>query len=330
MTLETRRIESLEALAALEPQWWALWHDTPQATPFQSPAWLVPWWRIFAPGRLASIAVFRDGHLVGLAPFYLEDGALGRRLLPLGIGISDYLDLLMRPGDQDTAAALASGLAGLEHWDSIELEELAPDATGRFLPCPASCSETLAAQTACPGLVIGTEVDQSGLPFEVSGKRRQVYRRKLRAAQAYPPVAITETTPKDFVTALAELHAARWEQKGEAGVLADPRVLDFQQQAIPELARRKLARLTTISLGGKMAGALYWLTWRNRAATYLSGFDPKFSTESPVTLLCGELFRQASAGGISDVSFLRGQEPYKYLWGASDRWNHRRSFRRAA
>ena len=25
--------------------------------------------------------------------------------------------------------------------------------------------------------------------------------------------------------------------------------------------------------------------------------------------------------------FLRGQEPYKYEWGAIDRWNRRREFR---
>lgn len=155
-------------------------------------------------------------------------------------------------------------------------------------------------------------------------------KRRLRAAQEHPPVEIAAPRPGEFVTSLAELQAARWQQKGEPGVLADPRVLAFQQEAAPALAERGLARLLTLNLGRRAAGALYWLCWRDRAATYLSGFDPAFSAQSPVTLLCGELFREASASGIRDVSFLRGREPYKYFWGATDRWNARRSFRHAA
>src|SRR4051812_26016467 len=75
-------------LSSLRADWWDLWQRAPHATPFQSPAWLMPWWDVFAPGALASIAVRNGGKLVGLAPLYLESGALGLRLLPLGIGIS--------------------------------------------------------------------------------------------------------------------------------------------------------------------------------------------------------------------------------------------------
>ena len=330
MTVTTRLIDSAEELAALEPQWWALWRDAPQATPFQSPAWLLPWWRAFAPGRLTTIAAWRDGELAGIAPFYLEDGALGRRLLPLGIGISDYLDVLLRPEDVEAASALADELAAVDGWDSIELEELAPEAAGRALPCPDGCVEEACGQSACPGLGIGREVDASGLPFEVSGKRRQSYRRKLRAAEAHPPVEIAGADPERFIEALAALHGARWRQKGESGVLADPRVLAFQREALPRLVEHGLAQLTTMCLGGRLAGALYWFAWRDRAATYISGFDPDFAEESPLTVLVGELFRRASAAGLRDVSFLRGREPYKYHWGATDRWNQRRSFRRVA
>jgi len=326
----TTSIDTIEALEALAPQWWSLWEATAQATPFQTPAWLIPWWRAFAPGRLASIAVHRDGQLAGLAPFYIENGPLGRRLLPIGIGISDYLDVLVRPGDQDAAAALANGLAAQAGWDSIELEQLHPEAAALALPCPGGCVEHIDPQEACPGLDIGAEVDESGLPFELSGKRRQSYRRKRRAAESYPSVEIAAAPPSDFIEELATLHQARWRQKGEDGVMADPRVIAFQHEAAPALSRHGLAQLTTLRLGGRLAGALYWFTWRDRAATYLSGFDPAFEEESPLTILYGEVFRHSAAAGICNVSFLRGREPYKYLWSATDCWNQHRSFRRAA
>ena len=88
-------IEEQDDLLRLLPEWWGLWSRTEGATPFTSPAWLLPWWDAFHPGELFVAAVRRDGLLVGLAPFYIEDGALGRRLLPLGIGVTDYLDVLI-------------------------------------------------------------------------------------------------------------------------------------------------------------------------------------------------------------------------------------------
>jgi hypothetical protein len=49
------------------------------------------------PGRLCAVAVHDGEKLVALAPVYLEEGALGRRLLPIGIGVTDYLDVLVDP-----------------------------------------------------------------------------------------------------------------------------------------------------------------------------------------------------------------------------------------
>lgn len=106
-SLVTTTLHDTAALRALEAEWWALWRRTPSATPFQSPAWLLPWWQAFAPGELFAVTVRRNGDLVGLAPLYIEDGAHGRRLLSLGISVSDYLDVLL---DGETAEATGAAL----------------------------------------------------------------------------------------------------------------------------------------------------------------------------------------------------------------------------
>src|SRR3954449_12265445 len=93
--LTTETVDTVEGLTRLLPQWWALWDRCPMATPFQSPAWLLPWWRAFAPGTLQVVAVRRADRLVALAPLYREHRS--GRILPLGIGVSDYLDLLLDP-----------------------------------------------------------------------------------------------------------------------------------------------------------------------------------------------------------------------------------------
>ena len=95
------RIEALTTaadLARLTADWEALFDRVPEAPPFAAPAWLLPWWQVFAPGRLAATAVWDGDHLVALAPTYIETGLHGRRLLPLGIGISDHMDVLVEIG----------------------------------------------------------------------------------------------------------------------------------------------------------------------------------------------------------------------------------------
>ena len=72
--LHAEVIRQAEPFAALEAEWWELWRRVAAATPFQSPAWLIPWWRCFHPGELFVVTVRAAGRLVGLAPFYVEDG----------------------------------------------------------------------------------------------------------------------------------------------------------------------------------------------------------------------------------------------------------------
>src|SRR5439155_23752397 len=76
--LATAVVRDAAAIEQLAPEWWVLWRRIPSGSPCQSPAWLIPWWRAFAPGILFVITVREGGRLVGLAPCYIEHGAPGR------------------------------------------------------------------------------------------------------------------------------------------------------------------------------------------------------------------------------------------------------------
>ena len=49
MPLSAEIVTNAARLTALQPDWWTLWDRSPAATPFQSPAWLLAWWRNFSP-----------------------------------------------------------------------------------------------------------------------------------------------------------------------------------------------------------------------------------------------------------------------------------------
>ena len=76
MKCEVEIIRELAGLEDLVPEWWGLWRKIPGSTVFQTPAWILPFWQIFAPGRLCSITIRLGDRLVGLAPLYLESGTV--------------------------------------------------------------------------------------------------------------------------------------------------------------------------------------------------------------------------------------------------------------
>lgn len=308
------------------PDWWDLWRRCPDATPFTAPAWLIPWWQVFEPGSLRTVAIRDNGRLVGLAPFYLEEGPLGRRLLPLGIGLSDMFDVLLDPAYEGVAEAIIEAMEAEPDWSSWHLEEVPEGAEALALPCPAGCTDEVSTQGARPVLDLAGTPALASLP---SAKRRKLRMAGHRAARRG---GIVETVRPDdapgFLADLIRLHGARWTARDEAGVLCDDRVRRFHEASLPALAEAGLARLYRLVIEGRVAGAHYGLQHGKAAYAYLGGFDPDFAFESPGTILLGHAIEAAVREGASRFDLLRGREPYKYEWGAADRWNRLRVIRR--
>ncbi len=330
-SLTVERVEEIERLEALSPEWWALWERADSATPFQSPAWLLAWWRAFAPGRLLSFAFRRSGRLVGLAPFYLEERGEASRLLPVGIAASDYIDILAEPAARaELAAALPISAAAATGWEEWELPELGPGAFAARIACPEGCMVAEGTSSPCPVLPLpGCASDLPALlPARKRRKLRQAQHRADRAGGARF-LSQEALGPQAWAGHLAEMHGERWRARGEPGLLADAAMAEFQAAALAGLLERGLARLYLLLIGGRRAAVYFGFLHRGRAYAYLSGFDPELAWQSPGVLLVAHAMEEAAREGARAFDFLRGAEPYKYEWGAADRWNRRRVFRRS-
>lgn len=321
-------IDDVASLQALSEEWWSLWKRCPAATPFQSPAWLIAWWRSFAPGQLATIAIRVSGRLVALAPLYIEHGT-ERRLLPLGIGISDYLDVLIAPEAGETAAAeVARSVVDVVHgWDRWELEELSPDAVGRTLPCPAGCFESVFPQAVCPTLLLQGE--QRSCPSHRHSRLLRLARNRADRLGGMKFALVGQGDITSFLDDLVRLHNARWRSRGENGVLSDARVVAFHRQVASELVETGLAQLYVGMLRGRVVTAIYALASGSRVLLYLTAFDPEEAFVSPGALLLAHVIAEAERADAREFHFLRGREPYKYEWGAIERINLKRSFVRS-
>lgn len=327
--LRVELVEEARRLGALEPGWQALWARLPAATPFQSPAWALPWWRRFHPGPLLTAAAWRGEHLVGLAPCYLEDGAHGRRVLPVGISVSDYLDVLLDPDEPAAGAALVHALAEVgDRWAVWELEELAAGAAALALPRPEGCDDQVLPQSACPVLPLAGAGVAACIPKQKMRKLRMARHRTERGGGEVERIGSEALDA--FLHELVRLHGLRWRSRGEAGLLADERLRLFLEDTARAFLAAGLARLYALRIQGRIVGAYYGFLHGARAYAYFGGFDPAHAYESPGTVLLGHAIEEALREGAAEFHFLRGQEPYKYEWGAVDRWNQHRRFVRGA
>ena len=128
-------IEDSRGFAELEEEWEALHRRCPRATPFQSWTWLYSWWEYYGGGYELRLITVRNprGLLVGVFPFMVEYRSVyAGRLLFVGTGLSDYLDVIVRAGweDKDFGSYILGASqkalqryqwSSLYTWDAVEI-----------------------------------------------------------------------------------------------------------------------------------------------------------------------------------------------------------------
>jgi hypothetical protein len=178
-------VEDSRGFAALEEEWEDLHRECPQATPFQSWAWLYSWWEYYGEGHELRLITVRsgDGLLVGLLPLMLERRWGLGRLLFVGTGLSDHLDVVAREGwDDQVSEAGVRALRQMDGWHVADLQDLGPEATAwRLFKCWSGRKASVW-QSQNPAIDATKDWDQ--LLMSRSKRLRNNARRALRRAEA--------------------------------------------------------------------------------------------------------------------------------------------------
>jgi CelD/BcsL family acetyltransferase involved in cellulose biosynthesis/glycosyltransferase involved in cell wall biosynthesis len=325
--LRIEEVDGADALAKLEHAWTDLADRDPEATPFQRPEWLLPYCRAFGVTSPWAVSAWSGDRLAALAPLvvYEKDG---RRIATLlGGGRSDWQDALVDPDlAPDAANALLDRIAaGRDRYDALVLERLPPHGWLARAEAPDALGATEEEEEPCPVIALPSAVEalESVIGSGVLANARYGRRRLARIG----PTAIVETTAADVdrhLCALFDLHGARWSARGQAGVLRDPTVRRFHLDAARALAASGRLRGYRLVVGDRVAAVWHGFEDRRRLYYYLGGFDPAFRAASPGAVLLAHAIEEAVRRGVRELDLLRGREPYKYAWGAVDRWALRR------
>lgn len=303
------------------------WNELAEAgmtnTPFQRHAYQSAWWRFLGEGELLGIVVRDENErLVGIGCFNLR--ADGRLVFNASKEETDYLDLIARPADAEGVwAAVFDCLQGddcptWQLFDCYNVPAVSPTRT--ILPRLAQSRGFLFQEEVaevCP--IIGLTGDFEEYLAGIDKKQRHEIRRKLRRAQG----------------AKAELEIVR---DSEALGLAVDQFLDLLSkstvekstwlnegriQLFHEVARRALDEGTLLlmfmTVSGERISGLFNFCYNDRVWVYNSGIDvSRFGHLSLGVVVTTYAIQTAIEQGCHVFDFLRGDETYKYRFGAAD------------
>lgn len=310
--------------AELQQQWDGLARQAMTDTPFQTWAYQRAWWHHLHPsnGTLHTVAVYRDDNTLGaIACFYLIEGVL---YFNGCVEETDYLDLIVRREEAETAwTAVFDCLCqdGFPHWTALDLCNVPETSlTRQILPQIAQQRGFLFQESVhevCPII----ELPDS---FEVyleslDKKQRHELRRKLRRAEGGEVTLkvvgasdnLTEEVD-DFLRLLqmSTVQKRQWLNNGRRAV--------FHEIAKAALEAGTL-QLMFVLVEGQKAAALFNFDYKERTWVYNSGLDPEsFSALSVGVVLTANAIELAIQNGRKTFDFLRGNEEYKYRFGAVD------------
>ncbi|MDQ3929375.1 MAG: GNAT family N-acetyltransferase, partial [Chloroflexota bacterium] len=105
-------------------------------------------------------------------------------------------------------------------------------------------------------------------------------------------------------------------------------------EAFMEMARRMSSSgwldVAVLAVNGEPAAAYLSFNYNGRLYLYNSGYDPKFAAYSAGVALLAYRIHKAILQGVRTFDFLRGDEEYKYDFGARDTYVYRAVLRPAS
>lgn len=302
--------------ANLEEVWEDLYKKCPSATPFQSWGWLYSWWEHYGDRYSLRLITLRDGELlVGILPLMLDRSWGFGRLLFVGTGITDYLDLLAREGWEDQVAR--AGLQTLQQmgsWHVADFQELRPTAGAWIMLQGWSGHGISLHQSNCAEIDI---LPSDELISSLSKRHRNTTRRTLRQVEedgVQRELAGPDGAEPDTRNLLA-LHREQWRGRDITPEHLTARFEAHLTSAARRMATRGTGATMEFRKDTRVLAAEFLILDRNMAGAYLAGARREALDRYQIdSLFVYEESNYLSKLRIRRLSMLRGEEPYKLRW----------------
>lgn len=321
----------------LEEVWNGLLAQSITHVPFLRFEYLQNWWQTRGGGewpndaRLVIITAHEDDRLLGIAPLFHSQHDGKSALLFLGsIEISDYLDFIVQPDDLPTfiegLLTFLNTNPDIPQWKTLDLYNLLDSSPSldqlQQSVTALGWSVTTAVTNHAP--VINLPGDWEGYLASLDKKQRHELRRKIRrleeaeVSSKWYLVENEETLDEDidhFLSLMA--------QDPEKEAFLTEEMVNAMSRTIKSAFVQGYLQLSFLEIDGQKAASYLNFDYDHHLWIYNSGLNRDFYSYSPGWVLLGYLLRWANENGRTNFDFMRGDEDYKYRFGAKDRFVHR-------
>ncbi len=350
-TLAVRRVgfDTIDASV-----WDALVDAAPKATPFSRHCVEDAWWSAYGPtahdqtlqvtdpdGRLVAVAPLMHRHELeptdvaartSLRRASPPDTAVPESATAVFFGASYHADYatILSPADAlpSVAEAVVAALAdpSAPEWDVVDLRRLRhgdPAIDALQAAFQRRCKSerwhvTREREDVCPVLTLPDDGDFEAYLGSLGKKTRHEIRRKIRRAESAGPIELTPSPdPIADLDAFVDLHQKRW---GADGLFPDNEGGQASRRFFAGLLAdcSEFVELSFLTVAGKRVAAGVTFDDGETVYYYNAGVDPEARDLSPGVLMVAQYIRRAMGLKRRRIDFLRGDEPYKYDWGAVD------------
>jgi Acetyltransferase (GNAT) domain len=335
-------------------EWDALLAGAASNVMFLTWRWQQGWWQHFCASADCKLhlLVLRDerGAPLGIAPLFIAREALppskpyvpgelrpDRAGKPLrvvqfvgGIDVADYLDVISSPEHLEaTWAAMLDYLLDIrDQWDAIDFHSLPQFSRSREIVqrLGAECGLHFEVypEDVCPVLELPS--DWNSYLMSLRKKDRHELRRKVRKLEGRDDVRWYLVPPTDGeqleekMRVFLDLHKQSGADKAK---FMDSQMESYFLDMAHELADTGWLELAILEVDGEPASAYLSFRYGDRLYLYNSGYTQRFASYSAGVALLAYRIHKAILQGVRYFDFLRGDEPYKYDFGAKDTYVYR-------
>ena len=327
--LRARRFDGVSGLREVRAPWMAL-VDEGRADPLcNDPDWTLAHAAGFgrADEYFGWLLEDAGGAPVAVLPFRREPsrGALAlRRAILAGGGTfdSDYLDLVVRPGEELASATAALDLLASERGVDAAVLSCVPDDS----PVLAALTNVLKARglpsRTRPEPCCATALPEDFDAFLATLKKRM--RTKVRSAMRKATESGAELRwieeegeIEPALDLLFRLHQQRWNEAGEPGSFAGPERRAFYRELAPDLLRRGRLGLAQLVRDGRVLATQIGAVVDETYYQIQEGYDPDLAEERLGIALRGLAIRALIDRGVRSYDFMAGVTRGKTDWGAA-------------
>ena len=269
-----------------------------------------------------------NGKLVGAAPLFYTPNYQGVPCLMLvgSVEVSDYLDVIAAPAD---LPAFLEGLmpyltaGGMPPWKRLDWYNLPQDTPTQVDLETAVRRQgwSFEARPVQPSPYITLPGNWEDYLMTVDKKQRHEIRRKLRRLELAP-------IPSRWYI-LDEAMDLQSEMDAFLDMMAQD--ADKKRFLTPQMRRHmhntaRFARdagilhLSFLEIDGEKAAGKFCFSYNNRLLAYNSAVNFDFMEYSPGWVLLSYILKWANEQAFEEFDFMRGDENYKYRFGAVDRF----------